>query len=78
VGFVTPRERAEALGWVRSRDAGGIYWHVWLPHAAVGIGPLVWEYAPGRWSVLVDHRARPDTEDEALAHALLLRDVVLS
>lgn len=76
---MTPRERAEALGWVR--DEIHRTWHVpgspvtWWPVGTFYAGQrLAWGagwrgmWVPGGYG----------TEDEALAHALLLRDVVLS
>jgi len=60
---MTPRERAEALGW--KLDPGG--W--WRSSGAAWV--LV---TRGRWAGGV----RFSTRERALAHALLLRDVVLS
>ena len=67
-----PRERAEALGWVRWTRNGR---HVWRVPGM----ELFWSYTHETWSIYV-RGAWLDfaTEDEALAHALLLRDVVLS
>jgi len=74
---VTPRERAEALGWVRSE---GAWWvspysddRTYPAGETAMTGPDRWSTGwRGKW---IWHHP---TEDEALAHALLLRDVVLS
>lgn len=73
---MTPRERAEALGWVRDDSA---WWCIrWTgrgsTHSVVAL------YHQGPW--VVHWRGRHvryyATEDEALEHALLLLDVWLS
>ncbi len=80
---MTPRERAEALGWVRRTPAGDyVRWD--FPPAQSAEGWPVSSYVVGErtlWGVGFRGRWVPDgydAEDEALAHALLLRDVVLS
>lgn len=67
---MTPRERAEALGWY-TNIAGDWYD---ADHRVV-----LWLTAVGVCWVRAAEKYGPwPTEDEALAHALLLRDVVLS
>ncbi len=83
---MTPREHAEALGWVR--DPGGWWLRRAGPWAGAGNPCIVhatssspWRRKPlkpaARWFACPDATVH-HTEDEALAHALLLRDVVLS
>ena len=69
---MTPRERAEAVGWVPWARNGRHGWRV------PGM-ELFWSLTHETWSIC-SRGAWLDfpTEDEALAHALLLRDVVLS
>lgn len=74
---MSPRERAEALGWVRMTCTGPR----WIGHGE----PVVWESADSYWYPcprwLASGRVlgvRFGTEDEALEHALLLLDVWLS
>lgn len=61
---MSPRERAEALGWVGDDDG-----------AWVAPGMVVWLGIDDSWWVW---GVRFATEDEALEHALLLLDVWLS
>lgn len=80
---MTPRERAEALGWVGYGS--------WWGRSKRARTPIVWEsdgpLPDGRWGLqwAVNLRGmwemgtrRYPTESEALAAALELRDVVLS
>lgn len=66
---MSPSERAKALGWVRD-----LHWWSWAGRTVVGSRRF-------RWYVPVADNLPPaefGTEDEALEHALLLRDVWLS
>lgn len=79
---MTPRERAEALGWRRADD--GVWSrsstrHVFsTSYSPYPVGPT----RDGTWGVGWCARWVPEcryaTEDEALEHALLLRDAWLS
>lgn len=77
---MTPRERAEAIGW--RRDADGMWSSTRnifsASYSPYPVGPM----RDGAWGVGWCSRWMPGcryaTEDEALEHALLLRDVWLS
>lgn len=69
---MTPRERAEALGWERTEWRGRPLW-------LFSGGIVYWCWSSETW--VVDTRAMDDEfedESDALAAALELRDVVLS
>lgn len=72
---MTPRKRAEALGWQRWARSGRYGWRV---PGGQGL-EIYWSFEPTT-APLYWHVAGHDyaTEDEALAHAFLLRDVALS
>lgn len=80
---VTPRERAEALGWVRTESHSSARSAAWVAPIVNRFGP---DYRPpvamrtigDEWATVLQGVCILPTEDEALAHALLLRDVVLS
>lgn len=72
---MTPRERAEALGWVRCHP--GVAWaHAERDFFLASVVPD----GSGRWRAKLPglHTGVHTTEDAALAAALELRDVVLS
>lgn len=81
---MSPRERAEALGWERR----GSTWYarlgnLWGPRTTAltmvwleSVRPEVWRTRDCPSPGALTHRHR--TEDEALEHALLLLDVWLS
>lgn len=73
---MTPRERAEALGWT-STPKGTTWWRpARFPYGLVSV---VYEESHDSWVYDIGGSwGRLPTEDDALAHALLLRDVVLS
>ena len=83
---MTPRERAEALGWVLAHVSYGAAGSEARWETPAG-KEIAWCSDQQRWPrvgwwvgppIIDGMGTYYPTEDEALAHALLLRDVVLS